>query len=156
MPTKTHAKTDDVIRRQRLDRFAKDAERARREYAEVKKVVDERTALLRRQRLQREAVEAAPLNGTKRKAAKLAVTRRARAEQPADRDHVATGSYRFRPGQRVRITLGQHGRAPANGSYRVVGRLPADDTGSNLYRIRSDREQHDRVVAEAHLSPISQ
>jgi hypothetical protein len=152
MPTKTRRKNDDVVRRKRLDQFANDAERARREYSELEKAVDEKTARLRKQRL--EALESAPSPGAKRKARRLPTTGRARAEPSAKRNHAATNAYRFSPGQKVKITFGQQGRAPANASYRVVDQLPADETGSKLYRIRSDLEQHDRVVAESHLSRL--
>jgi hypothetical protein len=39
----------------------------------------------------------------------------------------------------------------ARGVYKIVSQLPADQSG-NLYRIRSESEQHDRVVGEAQLS----
>ncbi len=46
-----------AARRLRLEQFARDAERARDEYDSVGRTIDERTALLREQRLAREAAE---------------------------------------------------------------------------------------------------
>jgi hypothetical protein len=73
------------VRRQRLEHFARDAERAREEYEATKLAVDERTALLRKQRLKREAAEqkAAKKGGTKKAAAKKTVTKKSAAKKPA-------------------------------------------------------------------------
>lgn len=61
-----------------------------------------------------------------------------------------TEPYRFQPGQRVTLARAW-GVKGARGVYKIVSQLPADQSG-NLYRIRSESEQHDRVVGEAQLS----
>ena len=154
MPTKSNAQGEDLVRRQRLDRFAVDAERARNEYAEMQEAVDERTARLRRERLKREAKEAATSGAAKRKGRSTTGSRGRATAEPGNPARSTTEAYRFRPGQRVRITSGLTGRAPAGGSYKILDQLPADQSGSKFYRIRSDVEQHDRVVSEAQLSRV--
>jgi hypothetical protein len=62
-----------------------------------------------------------------------------------------TEAYLFEPGQKVTITARAWGSKEARGAYKVVRQLPPDARG-NLYRIRSELEQHDRVVTEAQLS----
>jgi hypothetical protein len=150
MPTKSNAQGEDLVRRQRLDRFAVDAARARNEYAEMQEAVDERTARLRRQRLKREAAEAGAPK-TKRKAPTKTGGRAEEQDHPA---RSTAEPHRFQPGQKVRITSGLSGRASSSGPYKILDRLPADQSGSNFYRIRSDGEQHDRVVAETQLSRV--
>ena len=155
MPSKSKAQSEDAARQQRLDRFAVDAERARTEYAEMQEAVDERTARLRRQRLKREAKEAST-SGAAKQRDRAKAGARARAQEQVNPARSTTDPYQFRPGQRVRVTSGLTGRAPAGGSYKILDRLPADQSGSNFYRIRSDVEQHDRVVAETQLASVKQ
>jgi hypothetical protein len=59
-------------------------------------------------------------------------------------------THRFRPGQRVRFTRFSPYRNAAEGSYEIVRQLPPGE-GENQYRIRSEREQHERVVKESDL-----
>jgi hypothetical protein len=59
-------------------------------------------------------------------------------------------SHRFRPGQSVRFCHGSLYRDAAGGSYEVIRQLPQDD-GDYQYRIKSAREQHERVVKEREL-----
>jgi hypothetical protein len=151
MPTRSKAQEDHIERRQRLDRFAVDAERARNDYAEMNEAVDERTARLRHQRLKREA--ARPLNSkeAKQRLGKRVVRSRAHSKKTPQPDQSML-DHLFRPGQLVKITSDLYPRTRASGSYRIVSQLPADQSGTNLYRVRSDSEQHDRVVNEAQLS----
>jgi len=58
--------------------------------------------------------------------------------------------HRFRIGQRVQFTRGFPNRAAAAGEYQVLRQLP-DDGGECLYRIKSTRESHERVVKESEL-----
>ena len=56
----------------------------------------------------------------------------------------------FRAGQRVRFVRGYPRRHAAEGAYEVVRRLPFGE-GDFQYRIKSAREQHERVVKEQEL-----
>ncbi len=60
-------------------------------------------------------------------------------------------NYRYKTGQRVRLmrTL-QHRNAP-DGTYEVTRQLPFNDEGERQYRVKSAREQHERVVKESEL-----
>jgi hypothetical protein len=58
--------------------------------------------------------------------------------------------HRFHPGQRVRFNHDTRFRNTAGDSYEVVRRLPYED-GEYRYRIKSAREQHERVVRESEL-----
>jgi hypothetical protein len=59
-------------------------------------------------------------------------------------------THRFRPGERVRLARGFPYRNAAEGSYEVVRQLPYSE-GDYQYRIKSAREQHDRVAKESEL-----
>jgi hypothetical protein len=59
-------------------------------------------------------------------------------------------SHRFSPGQSVRLCRGYPYRDAAEGSYEVLRQLPPSD-GDYQYRIKSAREQHERVVKEREL-----
>jgi hypothetical protein len=59
-------------------------------------------------------------------------------------------SHRFRPGQSVRFCRGYPYRDAAEGTYEVIRQLPQYD-GDYQYRIKSAREQHERVVKEQEL-----
>jgi hypothetical protein len=59
-------------------------------------------------------------------------------------------AHRFRPGQSVRFCRGYPYREAAEGSYEVIRQLPQDG-GDYQYRIKSAREQHERVVKEHEL-----
>jgi hypothetical protein len=58
--------------------------------------------------------------------------------------------HRFRLGQKVQFTRGYPYRNSADGLYEIVRQLP-DSNGEFLYRIKSVREPHERVVKESEL-----
>ena len=57
----------------------------------------------------------------------------------------------FQIGQTVRLVRGFPNRA--DGDYRIVRQLP-DNGGEPQYRIKSDREPHERVVKEGNLIKV--
>jgi hypothetical protein len=59
----------------------------------------------------------------------------------------------FQIGQTVRLVRGLPYRNAADGDYRIVRQLP-DNGGEPQYRIKSDREPHERVVKEANLIKV--
>lgn len=59
-------------------------------------------------------------------------------------------SHMFSAGQMVRLTRGYPYRQAAEGPYQVVRQLPYGE-GDYQYRIKSVREQHERVVKEREL-----
>ena len=59
-------------------------------------------------------------------------------------------SHIFRAGQMVRLARAIRNRNAAEGSYEVVRQLPYGE-GEFQYRIKSAREQHERVVKESEL-----
>jgi hypothetical protein len=59
-------------------------------------------------------------------------------------------THRFRPGQSVRFCHGSPYRDAAEGSYEVIRQLPQDNADYQ-YRIKSAREEHERVVKEHEL-----
>jgi hypothetical protein len=58
--------------------------------------------------------------------------------------------HRFHPGQSVRFRSEYASRNAASGSYEVKRQLPYGD-GEYHYRIKSAREQHERVANESEL-----
>lgn len=58
----------------------------------------------------------------------------------------------FHAGQRVRLARGYLNRHAAEGTYEVIRQLPFGE-GDFQYRIKSAREQHERVVKEQDLEP---
>jgi hypothetical protein len=62
--------------------------------------------------------------------------------------------HKFKVGHSVSIKAGQ-GRKLA-GLYEVVRLLPADETGTPIYQVKSTEEAHLRVVAEHHLEDATQ
>lgn len=58
--------------------------------------------------------------------------------------------HKFHTGQQVRISRTSPYRNAADGSYEVVRQLPYGE-GEFQYRIKSAREQHERVVKESEL-----
>jgi hypothetical protein len=60
--------------------------------------------------------------------------------------------HRYRVGERLRVGHGGNVIARAAAFCRVVALLPYEGHGALLYRVRSDTEQFERVVAEADLS----
>jgi hypothetical protein len=136
-------------------RLARDAEEAHGDYADAEQAVAERTARLREQRLARDAAQRAAPGET---AKSMKSSRRPSAERPPHPSPTtrpgAIPSHLFLPGQRVKLVARAGDIRTPGGFYRVVTQLPADPTG-NRYRVRSELEQHDRVVGEAQLSRIS-
>jgi hypothetical protein len=59
-------------------------------------------------------------------------------------------SHVFHPGQTVRLIRGYPYRDAAGGPYQVIRQLPYGE-GDYQYRIKSMREQHERVVKEREL-----
>lgn len=59
-------------------------------------------------------------------------------------------SHKFHAGQRVRLNRGYPYRNAADGSYEVTRQLPYGE-GDYQYRIKSAREQHERVAKESDL-----
>lgn len=58
--------------------------------------------------------------------------------------------HRFQAGEQVRFGGGYPYRNAADGVYEVVSRLPFGN-GDFQYRIKSPREEHERVVKESEL-----
>lgn len=59
--------------------------------------------------------------------------------------------HKFSVGQHVRFNSGSRGLAHLNGSYTVVRQLPSE-TRDLQYRVKSDRDSHERIVNESQLS----
>ena len=60
--------------------------------------------------------------------------------------------HRFKVGQQVKVA-GSMARKQPKGIFRIVRCLPPDDH-DNLYRIKSEAETHERVVAESKLMDL--
>jgi hypothetical protein len=60
--------------------------------------------------------------------------------------------HRFHVGERLRMAPGGFSVARAGATCKVVSLLPYEGHGSLLYRVRSETEAFERVVAEADLS----
>jgi hypothetical protein len=73
------------------------------------------------------------------------MVRAARRATPAPHHH-------FHIGERLRLTAGGSTVARAGAVCKVLALLPYEGHGSLLYRVRSDAEQFERIVAEADLS----
>jgi hypothetical protein len=58
--------------------------------------------------------------------------------------------HRFQAGQSVWFSGGYPYRNAADGLYEVIQQLPACE-GDYQYRIKSPREEHERVVKESEL-----
>jgi len=58
--------------------------------------------------------------------------------------------HKFRCGQRVRLSVSYLYQNAASGFYEVIRQLPYGE-GDYQYRIKSEREQHERVVKESEL-----
>ena len=59
-------------------------------------------------------------------------------------------THRFRPGQLVRLARNRSNAAAATGDYKIVRQLP-ETSGELQYRVKSTRENHERVVKESEL-----
>jgi hypothetical protein len=75
----------------------------------------------------------------------------ARHPAPA-RTVLAQPSHRYRVGERLKMTNGGYSVARAGSFCKVMSLLPYEGHGALLYRVRSETEQFERVVAEADLS----
>ena len=75
----------------------------------------------------------------------------ARRKAPSPRAAHATHAYHI--GQRLLLRGGGNDWARAASTCEVVAALPHEG-GPFLYRVRSELEQFERVVAEADLSPM--
>ena len=64
----------------------------------------------------------------------------------------AQPQHRYHIGERLRMTSGGYSVARAGSFCKVTSLLPYQGRGSLLYRVRSETEQFERVVAEADLS----
>jgi hypothetical protein len=62
-------------------------------------------------------------------------------------------THRFRVGQEVQFTRGFPFRTAPAGTYKIVRQLP-DSAGELLYRIKSSKEPHERVVKESDLENL--
>ena len=60
-------------------------------------------------------------------------------------------SNQFQSGEIVRLVRRLSLRSAADGAFTVVRPLPDDSGGETQYRIKSEREPHDRVVKESDL-----
>lgn len=60
--------------------------------------------------------------------------------------------HRYRVGDKLRMNGGGYSVARAAAGCKVVSLLPYEGHGALLYRVRSDTESFERVVAEADLT----
>jgi hypothetical protein len=61
--------------------------------------------------------------------------------------------HKFHIGQMVRLIGGYRQRNAPGGSYQVKQQLPYGE-GDYQYRIKSPREQHERVVKESEIERV--
>ncbi|MBC9179934.1 hypothetical protein [Pseudoroseomonas ludipueritiae] len=62
--------------------------------------------------------------------------------------------HSFNIGQRLELVLGRLSPTAPSGSYTVVRLLP-NDSEDREYRIRHDRDGHERVVRESQLRRLA-
>lgn len=60
--------------------------------------------------------------------------------------------HRYRVGERLRMTHGGNIVARQGGGCKVVSLVPYEGYGPMLYRVRSETESFERIVAEADLT----
>jgi len=65
---------------------------------------------------------------------------------------LAQPAHRYHVGERLRLGGGGYSVARVAASCKVVSLLPYEGQGALLYRVRSDAEAFERVVAEGDLS----
>jgi hypothetical protein len=68
------------------------------------------------------------------------------------RPTAAQPAHRFHPGERLRMSNGGYSVARIGAFCKIVALLPYEGHGSLLYRVRSENEAHERIVAEADLA----
>lgn len=73
------------------------------------------------------------------------------APEPARRVR-AQPAHRYRVGERLRLANGGYVVARTGAWCKVVALLPYEGHGALLYRVRSESEQFERVVAEPDLT----
>ena len=73
-------------------------------------------------------------------------------KRPPPRAIAPAPAHRYRIGERLRMGNGGYSVARAAAFCKVVALLPYEGHGSLLYRVRSETEAFERVVAEADLS----
>lgn len=76
----------------------------------------------------------------------IAVLRNAGARTRAKPEH------RYRIGERLRLSNGGYSAARVEAFCKVLSAMPYEGHGALLYRVRSEREQYDRIVVESDLS----
>jgi len=64
----------------------------------------------------------------------------------------AQPAHRFHIGERMRMSNGGYSVARIAAFCKVLALLPYEGRGPLLYRVRSDNESHERIVAEADLT----
>ena len=64
----------------------------------------------------------------------------------------ATPSHRYRVGDRLRMNGGGQSLQRVSSGCRVLSLLPYEGHGALLYRVRSEAESFERIVAEADLA----
>lgn len=74
------------------------------------------------------------------------------AARQSARAVVSAPTHRYRVGERLRMGGGGYSISRAAASCKVLALLPYEGRGSLLYRVRSESEAFERVVAEADLS----
>jgi hypothetical protein len=101
----------------------------------------------------------APTTGPRRKSSALRAEDTSEPEGELPARHLAPPSrtvpqptHRFRVGERLRMGYGGATAARAASSCKVLSLLPYEGRGPLLYRVRSDTEAFERVVAEADLT----
>ena len=70
----------------------------------------------------------------------------------APRHTMAAPAHRYHLGERLRMGNGGYSIARAASFCKITALLPYEGHGALLYRVRSETEQFERVVAEADLS----
>ena len=65
---------------------------------------------------------------------------------------LAQPAHRYHAGERLRMAQGGYSVVRAGSFCKVTALLPYEGHGALLYRVRSETEQFERVVAEADLS----
>jgi hypothetical protein len=105
---------------------------------------------------------AVPPNPRARRGVRLAAAAAAEVDEPVELSPIALKRaarpvqaapvHSFRVGDRLRMGSGGYSVARIAATCKVVALLPYEGHGALLYRVRSDAEAFERVVAEAVLS----
>jgi hypothetical protein len=69
------------------------------------------------------------------------------------REFRPTSKHRYHVGQRLRLLGGGSAWSRSGGACKVIAQMPSE-RGTFHYRVRSEVESFERVVAEADLAPI--